>query len=125
MDTVLTILKLHGALTLCMLGNFSGFICHLLTFSKIIFRNTCYQCQKSLDPDQDLHSVGPDLGPNCLQRLSADNNQIRVCNENYFSYFSTKTYVVGTQKNRLNDGSFEHPKHMFKTMDKEIIAILS
>ena len=23
--------------------------------------------------------------------------------ENYFSYFSTKTYVVGTQKNRLND----------------------
>ena len=24
----------------------------------------------SLDPDQDRH---PDLGPNCLQRLSADN----------------------------------------------------
>ena len=22
-----------------------------------------------LDPDQDQHSVGPDLGPNCLQRL--------------------------------------------------------
>ena len=27
----------------------------------------------SLDPDQDPHSVGPDLGKNCLQRLSADN----------------------------------------------------
>ena len=26
----------------------------------------------SLDPDQDRHYVGPDLGPNCLQRLSAD-----------------------------------------------------
>ena len=26
----------------------------------------------SLDPDQDQPSVGPDLGPNCLQRLSAD-----------------------------------------------------
>ena len=26
----------------------------------------------SLDPDQDGHSVGPDLGPNCLQSLSAD-----------------------------------------------------
>ena len=26
----------------------------------------------SLDPDQDRLSVGPDLGPNCLQRLSAD-----------------------------------------------------
>ena len=25
----------------------------------------------SLDPDQD-NSVGPDLGSNCLQRLSAD-----------------------------------------------------
>ena len=26
----------------------------------------------SLDPDQDRHSVSPDLGPNCLQRLSAE-----------------------------------------------------
>ena len=26
----------------------------------------------SLDPDQDRQNVGPDLGPNCLQRLSAD-----------------------------------------------------
>ena len=26
----------------------------------------------SLDLDQDQHSVGPDLGPNCLQRLSVD-----------------------------------------------------
>ena len=28
----------------------------------------------SLDLDQDQLSVGPDLGPNCLQRLSADDN---------------------------------------------------
>ena len=33
-----------------------------------------------------------------------------------FSYFSTKTYGVGTQKNRS--------KHMFKLMGKKIIAIL-
>ena len=26
----------------------------------------------SLDPDQVRRFVGPDLGPNCLQRLSAD-----------------------------------------------------
>ena len=26
----------------------------------------------SLDPDQDRHFVGPDLGPNCLQRLPED-----------------------------------------------------
>ena len=29
--------------------------------------------------------------------------QIRVHNWKLFSYFSTKTYVVGTQKNRLNE----------------------
>ena len=27
----------------------------------------------NLDPDQARHFVGPDLGPNCLQTLSADN----------------------------------------------------
>ena len=27
----------------------------------------------NLDPDQARHFVGPDLSPNCLQRLSADN----------------------------------------------------
>ena len=25
-----------------------------------------------MDPDQDRHFFGPDLGPNCLQMLSAD-----------------------------------------------------
>ena len=29
--------------------------------------------------------------------------QIRVCNFKLFSYFSTKTYVMSTQKNRLNE----------------------
>ena len=48
------------SLTLCMLGNFSCFSWRLLTFfSKLTFL------------------VGPDLGPNCLHRLSADN--IRRC----------------------------------------------
>ena len=27
-----------------------------------------------LDPDQDQHSVSPDLGPNCLPRLPADDH---------------------------------------------------
>ena len=27
---------------------------------------------KSLDPDQIKHSAGPDLDPNCLQRISSD-----------------------------------------------------
>ena len=37
------------------------------TFLKNSFRNTI-RVSNSLDPDQ----VGPDLGPTCLQRLSAD-----------------------------------------------------
>ena len=28
-----------------------------------------------LDSDQDRQKVGPDLSPNCLQRLSADDKQ--------------------------------------------------
>ena len=30
-----------------------------------------------LDLDQDLHFVGPDLGANCLQRLSVDEKSRR------------------------------------------------
>ena len=59
-----------------MLGNFSCFCCRLLTFFKFTFpknsfRNTI-RVTNSLDPDQNRHFVGPDLGPSCLQRLSVD-----------------------------------------------------
>ena len=37
-----------------------------------------------------------------LHAESAEKGLDRVPN-NYFTYFSTKTYVVGTQKNRLNE----------------------
>ena len=33
---------------------------------------------KRLDPDQDRRSVGPDLDPNCLQRVSVDASKERV-----------------------------------------------
>ena len=37
-----------------------------------------------------------------------------------FSYFSTKTYVVGAQKNRLNETVIlSNPKHMFELTDKK------
>ena len=36
-------------------------------------------------------------------RKSITGLQLRVRNENLIFYFSTKTYVVGTQKNRLNE----------------------
>ena len=32
----------------------------------------------TLDPDQDRHSVGPDLGPNCLPILSLDDNSKKI-----------------------------------------------
>ena len=67
------------SLTLCLLGNFSDFfvVCccfcfSKLTYSKNSFRNTI-RVSNSLDPDQARHFVGTDLGPNCLQMLSADN----------------------------------------------------
>ena len=44
------------------------------TFLKSYFRNTIRVSNK-LDPDQAWHLVGPDLGTNCLQRLSADDNR--------------------------------------------------
>ena len=55
---------------------FMFFFCRLLIFSKSMFlknsfRNT-NRVSNILDPDQAGHFVGPDLGPNCLQGLSAD-----------------------------------------------------
>ena len=45
-------------------------------FFKIIFFNKSFRIairvSNSFDPGQDRRFVGPDLGPNCLQRLSAD-----------------------------------------------------
>ena len=41
------------------------------TSSQNSFRNTI-RVSSSLDPDQARYFVRPDVGPNCLQRLSAD-----------------------------------------------------
>ena len=35
----------------------------------------------SLGPYQDRHSVGPDMDPNCLQRLSADGQKSPLSKE--------------------------------------------
>ena len=42
-----------------------------LTFTKYPFKNA-FRVSNSLDPDQERHPVVSDLGPICLQRLSAD-----------------------------------------------------
>ena len=49
-------------------------------FSKLTLSQSSFviniSVSKCLHPDQDRHSVGPDLGPNCLQRLSADDKSL-------------------------------------------------
>ena len=47
------------------LSNLSCFLCFLI-------QEYHQSVSNSLDPDQARHFVGPDLGPNCLQMLSAD-----------------------------------------------------
>ena len=55
-----------------MLGNSSCFWCCLLTFFKINFSENSFsktiRVSKGLDPEQDQHFVGPDLGPNYWQK---------------------------------------------------------
>ena len=47
-------------------------------FRKNSFRKTI-RVSNSLDPDHSRHYVGPGLGPNCLQRLPADDtSRLRV-----------------------------------------------
>ena len=50
--------------------------CRLLIFSKSTFSKNSLKnnirVSNSLDPDQAGHFVGPDLGSNCLHRLSTD-----------------------------------------------------
>ena len=55
---------------------FHAHFCRLLILFKINFFAKSFKYTirvfNSLDPDQARLFVGPDLGPNCLQRLSAD-----------------------------------------------------
>ena len=43
-----------------------------------------------LDPDQDRTSVGPDMGPNCLERLSADD---KSCSKQIKSLSGSSPYL--------------------------------
>ena len=58
-----------------------------LTFSKNSFTNAI-RVSNSLDPEQDRHSGGPDLGPNCLQRLSAEHKQGKSLLVLVYHYFT-------------------------------------
>ena len=74
----LSSLNLVAVLTLCMLGNCVCFFCRLVFFSsqKLTFSIKSFRSSigvpKNLDPDRARHFVGPDLVPNCLQRLTTE-----------------------------------------------------
>ena len=56
------------------------------TFSKNYFRNTI-RVSNSAAQGQARRSVEPDLGPNCLQRLSADGTKRQIANYQLSSKF--------------------------------------
>ena len=62
-------------------------------FAKILFRITI-RVSKTLYPNQDRHTVGPDLGPNCLQKLSEDNTTVLyvICLD--FQEISSATFTL-------------------------------
>ena len=55
----------------------ADFVFSKSSFLKNSFRNTI-RVSNSLDPDQARRFVGPDLDPNCLQRLSADDTSRQI-----------------------------------------------
>ena len=72
----------YNSLTLCLLIDYYNVfvLCWFFsksTFSKNTFRNII-RVSISLDPDVTWHFVGPDLGSNCLQRLSVDDTTVRT-----------------------------------------------
>ena len=77
--------------------------CHLYPYFK-------YTSSEDSDESVQIHLTGP---------------QIRVCNWKLFFLFFNHNICCGYSKEPSQwDGSFEHPKHMFKLMDKKIIQIL-
>ena len=53
--------------------------CHATALISKIFlqEHLSIRVPEGLDPDQDRQSVSPDLGPNCLQKLSAEDKSWR------------------------------------------------
>ena len=69
-------------------------------FFKINFFKNFFQelnsisMSNSLDPDQNRQPVGPDLGPNCLQRLSAERKErVESNNKNLLLFVCFILYI--------------------------------
>ena len=55
--------------------NFIEYCIKMWTRQNILLET--FSVSNSLDPDQDRLSNGPDLGPNCLQRLTVNDKSCR------------------------------------------------
>ena len=62
-------------LTFCIL--FACWVIFLFFFFKNNFRNAV-RVSNGVDPDQDRHSVGPDLSPNWQRLLADDKSHLKV-----------------------------------------------
>ena len=46
-------------------------------FKSNFLKKRSFRVSNGFEPDQDQQNIGPDLGPNCLQRLCADDKSSR------------------------------------------------
>ena len=79
----------------CLLSSIDIFQNDFFFFKK--FFQEYNQVSNSLYPDHAQYSVRPDLGPNCLQRLSVDGtNKQRVLGKQHWHYILLKESVAAT-----------------------------
>ena len=74
------VVPLFGAAFVLCLLSFHVFLSSADIFQNLLFLKNSFRdtirLSNSLDSDQARHYVGPDLGPNCLQKLSADDTSL-------------------------------------------------
>ena len=79
-----------------------------IIFSKNYFKNTV-TASNGLNPDQDQSTIGPDLGPNCLLRLSRALEK-PAYHVNYkkklIGYVFIKFLCISCKKNKISFMSF-------------------
>ena len=75
-----------------LLGNYACFFCRLLIFFKINFFKTSFRNTIKVSNSLIQKKIVPDLGPNCLQKLSADDTSRQWVNQSIFQ--KAKAYKI-------------------------------
>ena len=85
-----------------------------INFKKKILSGTLV----NLNPDQDRHNVGPDLGSNCLQRLSADDKSYgvnKLCQADRYILRSLSGWEIKCCIHKAKPLTFVMPKILFQS----------